>query len=208
MTAAMAGTAETNRSIRGSVPAGDYRGLVFRVGVPVLGKETVKGKIVSLNHSSHTSAPPPLDSAPMGWSWQVGRKFMKIELLPESPITRANGPRAPSGPSISAPPAASAIRCRARSWPAPVPIVSRCVLIASIRRKQIVVLDLAELFGSADLNVGPRGGGGCMSSLGLPACQALFDRLGLNLDESAPAAGDAGEPRQQGPASLVFRIEG
>lgn len=63
-----AGTRVTNSVIRGTVPKGDYTGVRFKVGVPY-----------ALNHTDVVSAPAPLNSAAMGWNWQFGRKFAKIE---------------------------------------------------------------------------------------------------------------------------------
>jgi len=200
------GTPGTNRVVRGKVPIGNYQGLVFHVGVPVLGKDDVTGKIVSLNHSSHTTAPAPLNSSPMSWTWQAGRKFMKIEVQPENGRTRANGKKVVwpfhlgSTGCLGNPVNGEIVACtRPNRLPVRFPQFNH--------EKQLVVLDIAELFADADLNSPQRGEGGCMSSLGTPGCQALFDRLALNLGDSSPGAGDAGEPRKDVVRPSVFRLE-
>lgn len=200
------GTPAINRSVRGTVPKGKYLGLKFVIGVPVLGKDEVSGKVVSLNHSSHTSAPAPLNSSPMSWSWQVGRKFMKIEIQPENGRTRSNGKK------VVWPFHLGSTGCQGNPVNGEIVTCSRpnrlpVHLPSFDPAKNLVVLDVAELFFDADLNSPQRGEGGCMSSLGTPGCQALFDRLGLNLGDSSPGADDAGEPRLSGPASRVFRVE-
>ncbi|CAN2534790.1 hypothetical+protein [Methylocapsa aurea] len=98
------GTLATNDVIKGSAPAGKYKGLVFTVGVPSLGKDE-DGKDVALNHSNLATAAAPLDVQGMNWGWQAGRKFIALELEPEGGVTRkAPSARLPK----EAPPAPSA----------------------------------------------------------------------------------------------------
>ena len=63
------GTGATNASVRGTAPHRRYVGVRFTVGVPS-----------ALNHTDAPGAPAPLNFAAMAWSWQFGRKFMKIEV--------------------------------------------------------------------------------------------------------------------------------
>lgn len=62
------GTLPMNTVIRGSVPAGQYKGVIFTVGVPF-----------DLNHGDPTVAPAPLSSTAMFWNWQGGYKFIKFD---------------------------------------------------------------------------------------------------------------------------------
>lgn len=71
-----AGTTALHTTITGKLPEGTYSGMVLTLGVP----ET-------LNHSQVTTAPAPLNSADMNWSWQSGRKFAKIEINPYNTTT-------------------------------------------------------------------------------------------------------------------------
>lgn len=63
------GTTETNTQIVGTVPAGDYQGLVFTLGVPF-----------DLNHEDATLAPSPLNLTSMWWNWRGGYKFLRLDL--------------------------------------------------------------------------------------------------------------------------------
>jgi len=99
------GTAGVNDLVKGSVPAGKYKGLVFTVGVPSLVKGE-DGKDVAFNHSNLATAPIPLDVQGMNWGWQAGRKFIALELEPEGGVTRKPPPaRAAREPVASANPA-------------------------------------------------------------------------------------------------------
>ena len=60
------GTEAIYASVRGEVPAADYRGLRFTVGVPF-----------ELNHADPLMASPPLDDAAMHWHWRSGYKFLR-----------------------------------------------------------------------------------------------------------------------------------
>ncbi|NEO32550.1 MAG: metallo-mystery pair system four-Cys motif protein [Symploca sp. SIO3C6] len=63
------GTSETRTQVTGSVPAGDYKGITFMLGVPF-----------NLNHNDATLAPSPLNLTSMWWNWQGGYKFVRIDL--------------------------------------------------------------------------------------------------------------------------------
>jgi uncharacterized repeat protein (TIGR04052 family) len=63
------GTPGTNTIVTGTVPAGEYRGLVFTNGVPE-----------AINHADPATAPAPLRAGGMSWGWLLGYKFMVVEL--------------------------------------------------------------------------------------------------------------------------------
>lgn len=72
------GTTPTNTQIRGTVPAGKYRGIAFRLGVPF-----------ELNHTDLTAVPSPLNLSSLYWSWNMGRLFLSIMTSAEiGPQTR------------------------------------------------------------------------------------------------------------------------
>lgn len=71
--------------------------------------------------------------------------------------------------------------------------------------KQRVVLDLQSLLSTIDLNRDKGGATGCMSGAADPECVPVFEKLGLNLKESAPDANDAGKPAKE--ATKIFRAE-
>jgi uncharacterized repeat protein (TIGR04052 family) len=62
------GTAGINTRVLGQLPAGDYRGLRFTLGVPF-----------KLNHGDPTVAAPPLNTTAMFWNWQGGYRFLKFD---------------------------------------------------------------------------------------------------------------------------------
>jgi uncharacterized repeat protein (TIGR04052 family) len=64
------GTPETNTTITGTVPAGEYNGVVFTNGVPE-----------ALNHLDQSTQPAPLDVTDLYWAWLSGYRFIVAELV-------------------------------------------------------------------------------------------------------------------------------
>jgi uncharacterized repeat protein (TIGR04052 family) len=171
------GDPATNTAITGTVPAGRYTGLNFVIGVPA-----------PLNHTSTNTEAAPLDLVAMGWSWQAGRKFIKIEVDPEGGIARKTGK-----PGISwnlhlgstgcagDPVKGETVTCTS---PNRVPVT---LPVFDTSREQVVI-DLARLFDGSDL--GRDGGGalGCMSGADDPDCPAIFRQLGLTPVTTLPPA--------------------
>ncbi len=67
------GTAATNIKVTGTVAKGSYTGVAMTLGVPE-----------SMNHTDFAAAAAPINVQAMAWSWQSGRKHLKIELSPEA----------------------------------------------------------------------------------------------------------------------------
>lgn len=197
------GTAGINTALVGRVPAGRYTGLSFAVGVPVSAPGAA-GAAVSLNHSSHLSAPAPLDIPAMSWSWQAGRKFMKVEVLPEGGITRSNGSskvwtfHLGSGGCKGNPATGEIVQCAQ-------PNRALVRFDAFDASRDQVVLDLAGLYAGADLGRDEGGASGCMSGVTDPECAPLFDNIAVHLGDSAPGRGDGGQPKAGAPRA--FRVE-
>lgn len=88
------GTVEMNDRIIGTVPAGDYTGLQFTVGVPF-----------ELNHADATLAASPLNLTSLWWNWQLGYKFARIDLsnqnqtgmLPDQSVKHEDNQQSPHG---------------------------------------------------------------------------------------------------------------
>ena len=78
------GTPGTNASVIGTVPAGKYVGVRWTLGVPF-----------ALNHTDTSSSSGPLGLSSMAWSWQFGRKFVKIEFA--DPAAAGTPPTAGTG---------------------------------------------------------------------------------------------------------------
>lgn len=171
------GTPGTNTTVVGTVPAGHYTGLVFTVGVPE-----------ALNHTSTELQGPPLDLAAMGWSWQVGRKFAKIEVDPEGGVTRADGSKAAtwylhlgSTGCTGNPVTGETVSC---------PRGNRVLLRMKgfEPSKQVVTLDLATLFQGSQLSRDEDGAVGCMSGPDDPECVAVLEHLGVPRESGALSA--------------------
>jgi len=175
------GTSGLHTVVDGSLPKGRYKGLTFTVGVPVLGLDK-QGKTYSPNHSDTVSAPPPLDNQAMGWSWQLGRKFIKIEVMPTGGISRPNGSMA-SVWTVHL----GSTGCKGN------PVNNEAVSCTRSNRivitlpefepgNQVVGIDLDKLFQGSDLTTDKGMASGCMSAPGDPECQPLFESLGLNIE--------------------------
>lgn len=172
--------ASSNDTVRGRLPAGHYRGLAFTIGVPPEGRDE-QGQPVALNHGNFELADAPLDRASMAWSWQVGRKFIKLEVLPEGGVARSNGRAAVwtlhlGSTGCSGNPAQpSAVHCLSPNRVA--------VSLPDFDPAQdSVVLDVATLLADSNLAADQAGASGCMSSLDDPECRPLFRQLQLQLD--------------------------
>jgi uncharacterized repeat protein (TIGR04052 family) len=63
------GTELVNAEIRGHAADMAYTGVVFEIGVPG-----------NVNHADPALAKPPLDAPGMSWGWELGYKFLKLEL--------------------------------------------------------------------------------------------------------------------------------
>jgi uncharacterized repeat protein (TIGR04052 family) len=61
-------TPATNTAITGSVPHGDYTGIVFTIGVPE-----------ELNHVNPVEQTGPLANVALHWSWMMGYKHFQLE---------------------------------------------------------------------------------------------------------------------------------
>lgn len=165
------GTADTYTTITGKVAPGDYVGLALTLGVPI---KSPDGS-VALNHSDKTSieSPAPLQYSSMGWNWQGGRKFTKIEFTPDGGSkwmvhlgsTGCQGINPSNG---------EVLFCTN-------PNRGDYVFDSFDPATQQVVLDLDELFRGSDVTHNEGGAMGCMSSTSDPECPAIFDALGINL---------------------------
>lgn len=171
------GNAAMNKAVRGTVPTGNYRGVVFEIAVPR-----------AVNHQDPTLAPAPLNVTALTWPWRFGYKFTTIDLETSG---GAGGPNAATGFSIhlgstdcgegspTTPPSAP---CGNSNRPA-------YRLDAFDPKASTVILDLGALLAETDITVNaPKSASGCMSMPGDADCTAIMDRLGLSYD-GRPTAG-------------------
>lgn len=185
------GTATTYTTLTGKVAPGTYVGIAMTLGVPVKSADADK---VSLNHSNTTATTTPalLTSSAMAWSWQSGRKFSKIEFVPDTPITTATGTTTTWNVHLGS------TGCKGDPTKG---VVTACTnpnrmdfsFAAFNAGTQKIVFDLAELFKYADLSRDGGGAAGCMSGTSDPECPGIFQALQINLANGLPINGGAAQ---------------
>lgn len=171
------GTAATNAVVKGQVPAGTYVALKASLGVPD-----------KLSHSDVMAAAAPLDLMAMGWSWQAGRKFAKIELNPVGGVTTPSGAGTSTVGTYN-------LHLASTDCTGNNDGNDTCAKknVAQIRlpfnaATQQVAIDVAEVFRGSDIRTNQDGAVGCMSATSDSDCPALFAKFGLDLATGAQAA--------------------
>ena len=173
------GNAPMNHRVKGSVPPGTYRGIVFEIGVPF-----------ELNHQDPTRAAAPLNFSALTWPWQIGYKFATIDFDTKPagertlvPVEGMNAKTSATGFSVHL----GSMQC-ASSGPR-VPPAAPC---GSPNRpvyrfddfdstKQVLVLDLGALLAGTDVTQNmPGSPSGCMSGIGDDDCIDIMNRFGLS----------------------------
>lgn len=161
-------TVETNVAVRGTIPAGEYTGIRFDVGLPF-----------EQNHLNADEAPPPLNTTAMFWSWASGYKFAKIDVQNDLPapgnrwnihLGSQGCDNAMGGPTV--PPTEP---CSRPGRPA-IELTGFDPLTGTI------VLDVAALLQGADVTAdSPESPPGCMSFMpDAVECTPIFQSLGLD----------------------------
>jgi uncharacterized repeat protein (TIGR04052 family) len=202
------GTPETRTQVVGTVPAGDYQGVQFTVGVPF-----------DLNHDDATLAPSPLNLTSLWWNWRGGYKFLRVDL--ETHNMNAELPVQPKGeghsghssdtthtddPGHGAGASGFAIHLGSTGCQAEGDNLqpTRClnpnradiVLSEVDPATDTIAVDLAALVQSNDLSTNvPNTPPGCMSAPEDGDCMGIMHNLGLEFD---------GEPSS---GQTVFRVE-
>ncbi|MGE0066372.1 MAG: MbnP family copper-binding protein [Solirubrobacterales bacterium] len=177
------GTKAMNASVRGTVPEGTYTGVRYSVSVPD-----------SLSHTDLTAMPSPLNVTAMGWSWQFGRKFTKIEVSEDGGPSWASKTfyvHVGSTDCKGDPAAGETARCS-------LPNQDQVTLKKFNPAKQRIAIDFKKLLGGVDVasNGGSTGSmgmegmegmegtgstPGCMSETTDLDCPPIFKALGLKL---------------------------
>jgi uncharacterized repeat protein (TIGR04052 family) len=156
------GTKETNYSIRDTAPKGRYVGLKFLIGVPE-----------ELNHLDPTLQPSPLNLARMMWSWQMGYKFVRIDIKTTG---RPNGYVLHLGSTECKGEKGQSIVCGKANRP-------EFAFPKFDLRKETVIFDLKALFAGTNVDFNQeKTAAGCMSFKGDSDCAPLFKNLGLPFD--------------------------
>ncbi len=184
-----AGTAATNTSIKGTVPAGSYVGIALTIGVPF-----------ALNHSDYATATKPLDVQAMAWSWQSGRKFAKIELTDPngssgSWTAKTFNIHLGSTGCTGNPANGETVSCVAPN--------RASVRLASFDAStQKIAVDIQALLAGNDITRNAAGASGCMSGGTDPECLKVFEALAI--DWKADGSG-TGLPINAGAAQTAFK---
>jgi uncharacterized repeat protein (TIGR04052 family) len=169
------GTAATNTTVRGNVPAGQYTGLRFTLGVPF-----------ARNHGDPTTAPSPLNLTAMFWNWQGGYKFIKFDTATsgQTATTAPPDPRGGGNASGFSVHLGSTVCASASRTEAPSACQNPNRVTVQFDRfdaaNQVVVADIAALLAGANVDVNAPGTSpGCMSFLGDADCPPVMGALGL-----------------------------
>jgi len=158
------GTPARRAVVTGRLPAGDYRALHFRVGVPE-----------PLNHGDPLAAKPPLTNTAMHWHWRSGYKFMRAGIA-----TADDGAWLHLGSARCRGVIGDLAGCDSSNR-------ARVVLQGFRPGEDLVVLDLARLFGDTDLGDGVLAS--CQVGPDEAACGPILESLGLEF-----ASGESARP--------------
>lgn len=162
------GTVDLNATIRGVVPAGDYQGIRFRVGVPF-----------ELNHADVATSPSPLNVTSLFWTWGLGHIFL-------SAVTSANLGKGSNEHFVHL----GSVGCMGD------PQLGEVVSCSNPNRPDFafddyeigsstIVLDLESLLSDSNLTSEL----GCHSFPDTPACVSPFDAIGIDYATGAPQPG-------------------
>lgn len=177
------GTVEMNDRIIGTIPAGNYTGLQFTVGVPF-----------EFNHADATLAASPLNLTSLWWNWQFGYKFARIDFSnqhqtgfvpihspnPDNP-THEHGDESNTGFAIHL----GSTGCEMTGdSPSPTscsnPNTATITLSEFDPNTNVVVVDLAALVAHTNLSVNqPNTAPGCMSEPNDRDCIGIMSALGI-----------------------------
>jgi uncharacterized repeat protein (TIGR04052 family) len=171
------GTAATNAVITGTVPEGNYVRVKATIGVPE-----------KLSHSDVMASAAPLDIMAMGWSWQAGRKFAKIEINPVGGVTTTSATGSSTVATYNLHQAST--DCTGRNDGTDTCAKKNLAEfnLSFNATTQQVAIDLVELFGTTNVRVNQNDAIGCMSATSDLDCPTLFTKMGLNLSTGGQAS--------------------
>jgi uncharacterized repeat protein (TIGR04052 family) len=149
------GTAETNTTITGTAPAGDYVGVVFTNGVPF-----------ELNHADPTTLPDPMKTYPtLTWGWLGGFRFIKAEVQTADAIQ--SWMHLGSGGCSGAPTTGGTVTCTR-------PNRNKVSLSNFTLGSSVIVADFAQIFANSDISQ-EQGCHGSPQSV----CEPMFASFGV-----------------------------
>lgn len=172
------GTNPLNKTIKGTVPKGEYKGIQFALGVPF-----------KLNHGNPTLAPSPLSSTAMFWNWQGGYKFLKFDsstrgrpIANQSPGVKGGGNASGFSLHLGSTVCASESKTIA-------PSSCKNPNVVTVRFDQfdvnnnVVIADMGAVLANANIDTNAeKTAPGCMSFPGDADCPPIMKALGLPYD--------------------------
>lgn len=172
------GNAATNDRITGTVPPGDYRGVVFEIGVPF-----------AMNHQDPTLAPAPLNFTALTWPWSIGYKFTTIDFDTQPAGARKMLPIPDSTETMSATGFSvhlGSTDCVSSGFRVPPKAPCANPNRPTYRfdqfdvQRQVLVMDLGALLAGTDITTNaPESASGCMSFTDDDDCVDIMNRFGL-----------------------------
>jgi cytochrome c peroxidase len=168
------GSPQTNALIRGKAPAGDYKSISFRVGVPS-----------DLNHEDPGKLRAPLGDNSLYWGWKLGFIFLRLDLaMADTSSDQAAAFEVHLG----------ADQCSSTkgTYACGRPNVPEVTLSGFDWERDKVVFDLAALLEQVTvasrplqppnmMSTPPEGVAGCASGDSDPDCEPVFSAFGLDL---------------------------
>lgn len=178
------GTPPMNTVVRGTVPAGQYTGVKFTVGVPF-----------ERNHGDPTVAPAPLSSTAMFWTWQGGYKFLKFDTATSGRPIQSAKPAADGGGNASgfsvhlgSTMCASPSRTQAPTACQNPNRIEVTLTDFDLKKNQVVV-DMGRVLARSNVDVNaPKTSPGCMSFPKDADCPPIMNAMGLPYDGKAPSS--------------------
>ena len=175
------GTPPMNTVVRGTAPAGQYKGVKFTVGVPF-----------ERNHGDPTVAPAPLSSTAMFWTWQGGYKFLKFDTATSGRPVQSAKPAAHDGGNaagfsvhlgstmcVSPSRTQAPTSCQNPNW------IDVTLTDFDLKKNQVVV-DIGRVLAGSNVDVNaPKTSPGCMSFPKDADCPPIMNVLGLPYDGKA-----------------------
>jgi len=164
-------SADTNRTVKGTVPAGNYTGLKFELGLPF-----------DRNHQDQATAVGPYSPTRMFWSWNGGYKAVRLDLASASfpggwfIHLGSTGCTSPGG--VLTPPTA----CLAANRP------SYSFTTFNVMSDRVLA-DVASLVSGSNLNLNQGGPAGCMSGTTDADCPSIFSSFGLPFNGGSTPTG-------------------
>jgi len=153
------GSTSTHTALTGTVPAGTYTGIKFKVGVPF-----------AKNHLDVATAATPLNIPAMFWAWSSGYKFLKADGAVGNAGFNIHLGSTVCGVMGTTPPTA----------PCTNPNIMDISLTGYSLGTSIVVADVARVLDGVDVSTNTAATApGCMSFPNDPECNTVLPKLGL-----------------------------